>query len=68
MKNKYDESICSILSDSQLIASPKQICNHLNKFSTIVAVKINRYVDSEKDSTIFLSLINKPKRPNHQNI
>ena len=66
MKNKYDESISSLLIDNQLITSAKQISDYLNNIFTSITEKINRnivktkkthlsYLGRENKNTIFLS-------------
>ena len=42
MKNKFDESISSLLIDNQLITSAKQISDYLNNVFTSITEKINR--------------------------
>ena len=67
MKKKSDDSISSLLIDSQIISSAKEISNYFNNFFTSVAVRINKnivkstkktylsYLGHENKSTIFLS-------------
>ena len=52
LKNKSDESISSLLIDSQLITSAKQISNHFNNF-IISITKINRNIVEAKKNLIF---------------
>ena len=55
MKKKSDESISSLLIDSQIITSAKEICNYFNNFLTSVAVKINKkIVKSKTKKTLIL--------------
>ena len=69
MKNKFDESISSLLIDNQLITSAKQISDYLNNVFTSITEKINRnivkakkthlsYLGRENKNTIFLSFCN----------
>ena len=67
MKKKSDDSISSLLIDSQIISSAKEISNYFNNFFTSVAVRINKnivkstkktflsYLGHENKNTIFLS-------------
>ena len=66
MKKKSDKSISSLLTDSEMITSAKEISNHFNNFFTSVAKKINKnivkpkqthlsYLGPENNNTIFLS-------------
>ena len=52
MKKQSDESISSLLIDSQIIRSAKEISDTFNNFFTSVAVKINKNtVKSKKKHT-----------------
>ena len=66
MKKKSDESLSSLLIDSQLITSDKKISNHFNNCFTSIVEKISRnivkaekthllYLGPENKNTIFLS-------------
>ena len=55
MKKKSDESISSLLTDDQIIASGKETSNHFNKFFTSVAEKIKKKFLSSQKYTINLS-------------
>ena len=48
MKKKSDESISSLLTDDQIIASGKETSNHFNKFFTSVAEKIKKNIVKSK--------------------
>ena len=51
MKKQSDESISSLLIDSQIIRSAKEISDTFNNFFTSVAVKINKSTVKSKKNT-----------------
>ena len=55
LKNKSDESISSLLIDSQLITIAKQISNHFNNFIISITEIINRNIIEAKKPSSFIS-------------
>ena len=61
MKKKSDDSISSLLIDSQIISSAKEISNYFNNFFTSVAVRINKNIVKSTKKHTYPTLAMKTK-------